>query len=133
MVGNAPKIFTLTSRRGLPYVSVATCAAFAFLAYMGINGGSGKVFNWFANSMCLSCLYTEKPTNNCVSDLRRGVDDMVWHWLYLHTLLRGDEGAGNGPYEAALLLKTATICGLVRDDLLLHHLLRESPYIHFPA
>ncbi|KAH8107079.1 amino acid permease [Cristinia sonorae] len=58
MVGNAPKIFTLTTRRGLPYVSVAFCSAFAFLAYMGVKDGSGKVFNWFANMTSVAGLLT---------------------------------------------------------------------------
>lgn len=34
---------------GLPYVSIVFCSLFGALAYMGINSGSGKVFNWFAN------------------------------------------------------------------------------------
>lgn len=51
MVGNAPKVFSLTTKNGLPYVSLGTCAAFALLAYMGINSGSGTVFGWFSNSM----------------------------------------------------------------------------------
>jgi amino acid transporter len=47
--GNAPKIFMKTNRRGLPYPSIIFCAMFALLAYMGINSGSGKVFQWFSN------------------------------------------------------------------------------------
>ncbi|EMD41814.1 hypothetical protein CERSUDRAFT_79441 [Gelatoporia subvermispora B] len=58
MAGNAPKIFTRTSRRGLPYVSLITCAAFAALAYMGINGGSGKVFGWFSQMTSIAGLMT---------------------------------------------------------------------------
>ncbi|OCH96470.1 amino acid permease [Obba rivulosa] len=58
LAGNAPKIFARTSRRGLPYVSLITCAAFACLAYMGVKGGSGKVFNWFANMTSVAGLMT---------------------------------------------------------------------------
>ncbi|KAH9940385.1 amino acid permease [Epithele typhae] len=47
--GNAPKIFTKVTRHGLPWVSLVFCASFAFLAYMGVTSGSGKVFGWFAN------------------------------------------------------------------------------------
>jgi amino acid permease len=47
--GNAPKIFMKTNRKGLPYPSIIFCAMFALLAYMGINGGSGRVFQWFSN------------------------------------------------------------------------------------
>jgi len=47
--GNAPKIFTRTNRGGLPYPAIIFSALFALLAYMGINGGSGRVFQWFSN------------------------------------------------------------------------------------
>ena len=57
MVGNAPKVFTITSRQGLPYVSIIFCALFATLAYMGINSGSGQVFSWFANMTCTCRLF----------------------------------------------------------------------------
>lgn len=50
LAGNAPKIFARTSRNGLPYVSLAFCALFSTLAYMGVKTGSGKVFNWFSAS-----------------------------------------------------------------------------------
>jgi len=33
----------------LPYPAIIFCAVFALLAYMGINSGSGKVFQWFSN------------------------------------------------------------------------------------
>lgn len=49
--GNAPQIFLRTSRSGLPYVAVATCASFSLLAYMAVNTSSGMVFTWFS-SMC---------------------------------------------------------------------------------
>ncbi|KIO33866.1 hypothetical protein M407DRAFT_65140 [Tulasnella calospora MUT 4182] len=54
LTGNAPKVFSRTSRNGLPYVSVIFCAAFCGLAYMGVSSGSGKVFGWLANltSIC---------------------------------------------------------------------------------
>ena len=47
--GNAPRIFMKVTRHGLPWVSVATCASFGLLAYMGVTSGSGKVFGWLAN------------------------------------------------------------------------------------
>jgi len=56
--GNAPKIFLRTSKRGLPYVSIATCSVFALLSYMGINAGSGKVFGWLANMTSVAGLMT---------------------------------------------------------------------------
>jgi amino acid transporter len=58
IVGNAPKIFAKTSRKGLPYVSIIFCALFACLAFMGINSGSGMVFGWFANMTAVAGLMT---------------------------------------------------------------------------
>ncbi|KAI0743645.1 amino acid permease/ SLC12A domain-containing protein [Daedaleopsis nitida] len=47
--GNAPRVFMKLTRHGLPWVSVATCACFAFLAFLGTSSGSGRVFGWFVN------------------------------------------------------------------------------------
>jgi amino acid transporter len=58
LAGNAPKFFTRVSKRGLPYVSVIFCSSFAFLAFMGINAGSGKVFGWLANMTAVAGLMT---------------------------------------------------------------------------
>ncbi|KAJ3553181.1 hypothetical protein NM688_g3751 [Phlebia brevispora] len=57
-VGNAPAIFARASRSGLPYVALITCSLFSALAYMGINGGSGQVFGWFANMTSIAGLMT---------------------------------------------------------------------------
>lgn len=54
MAGNAPKVFLKTTRKGLPYVSILFCSLFSALAYMGVNEGAGKVFNWFANMTAVS-------------------------------------------------------------------------------
>ncbi|KAG8799276.1 hypothetical protein FRC17_007174, partial [Serendipita sp. 399] len=56
--GQAPKIFTKTNGISLPWVSVAFSSAFAFLAYMGINEGSGTVFGWFADMTAIAGLMT---------------------------------------------------------------------------
>ncbi|TFK64955.1 amino acid permease [Pluteus cervinus] len=56
--GNAPRIFMKTSKRGLPYVSVMFNASFAFLAFMGVSKGSGRVFGWFANMTAIAGLMT---------------------------------------------------------------------------
>ncbi|KZT68767.1 hypothetical protein DAEQUDRAFT_727412 [Daedalea quercina L-15889] len=58
LVGNAPKVFALTTKNGLPYVSVTLCALFSALAYMGVNGGSGKVFTWLTNLSAIAGLVT---------------------------------------------------------------------------
>ncbi|KAG6907866.1 hypothetical protein DXG01_007080 [Tephrocybe rancida] len=58
LAGNAPKVFLTTSKKGLPYVAITFCAAFALLAYMGINKNTGKVFQWFANMIAVASLLT---------------------------------------------------------------------------
>ncbi|KAK0440399.1 amino acid permease [Desarmillaria tabescens] len=47
--GNAPRVFLITLKNGLPIVSILTCASFGLLAYMTVNEDAGRVFGWFAN------------------------------------------------------------------------------------
>ncbi|KAI0779577.1 amino acid permease [Fomes fomentarius] len=54
--GNAPKVFLKLTPNGLPWVSVGTCACFAFLAFMGTASGSGRVFGWFVNMTAVAGL-----------------------------------------------------------------------------
>ncbi|KAL5530454.1 hypothetical protein ACEPAF_6712 [Sanghuangporus sanghuang] len=56
--GNAPKIFTRTTSRGLPLLSILFCTAFSFLSYMSVSSGAGKVFNWFVNMTAVAGLMT---------------------------------------------------------------------------
>ncbi|EJD00917.1 amino acid permease [Fomitiporia mediterranea MF3/22] len=56
--GNAPKIFTTVTKKGLPLLSILFCTAFSFLAYMGVTAGSGKVFQWFVNMTSVAGLMT---------------------------------------------------------------------------
>ncbi|THH11555.1 hypothetical protein EW145_g585 [Phellinidium pouzarii] len=56
--GNAPKIFSYTTKRGLPLVALGFCASFSFLAYMGVSTGAGKVFQWFVNMTSVAGLMT---------------------------------------------------------------------------
>jgi len=58
VAGDAPKIFMRTNKRGLPYPAILFCSTFSFLAYMGIHGGSGRVFGWFTNMISVSGLMT---------------------------------------------------------------------------
>jgi amino acid transporter len=64
LTGQAPRIFTRTSRFGLPWVAVTFSALFSCLAYMGVNAGAGKVFGWFANMVRISC-----PRKRCTIEL----------------------------------------------------------------
>ncbi|KAG7450864.1 amino acid permease [Guyanagaster necrorhizus] len=47
--GNAPRVFLITLKNGLPIVSILTCASSGLLAYMSVNETAGKVFGWFAS------------------------------------------------------------------------------------
>ena len=58
IAGNAPKVFTRTSKSGLPWVSVIFCASFTLLAFMAISNGAGTVFTWFANMTSVAGLLT---------------------------------------------------------------------------
>jgi len=46
--GSAPKIFSRTTRSGLPHVAVGVCSCFAFLAYLTVKDGPNTVFNWLS-------------------------------------------------------------------------------------
>ncbi|KAI8265746.1 Dicarboxylic amino acid permease [Colletotrichum sp. SAR 10_98] len=43
--GKAPRIFTRTTKAGVPFVSLALCGAFCGLAYMSVSSSAATVFN----------------------------------------------------------------------------------------
>lgn len=45
----APKLFQLTSKRGVPYVAVAVTAAVGALGYLNCSSGGTEAFNWLLN------------------------------------------------------------------------------------
>ncbi|TFK39733.1 general APC amino acid permease [Crucibulum laeve] len=47
--GQAPKIFTYCTKRGLPAAAVAGSSAFVFLSFMSVSSGANTVFQWFVN------------------------------------------------------------------------------------
>jgi amino acid transporter len=47
--GFAPQLFKKTSRKGVPYYSVACTAVFGLLGFMNESSDGGVVFNWFMN------------------------------------------------------------------------------------
>lgn len=47
--GKAPSIFTICSKRGVPYVCVLFCSSFGFLAFLSIKGSSAEVFILLVN------------------------------------------------------------------------------------
>lgn len=50
-VGQAPKIFSRVSRRGLPYVSVMFCSSFTLIAFMGVKSEPGKGTSLLVNPL----------------------------------------------------------------------------------
>lgn len=47
--GDAPKIFSRCTKKGVPYMAVMGSSLFSFLAYLNVNSKSGAVFNWLIN------------------------------------------------------------------------------------
>ncbi|EIN13541.1 amino acid permease [Punctularia strigosozonata HHB-11173 SS5] len=58
LAGNAPRIFLKTTKRGLPWLALVTCALFTTLAFMSVNSGAGTVFGWFQNMTSVAGLMT---------------------------------------------------------------------------
>ncbi|KZT65366.1 amino acid permease [Daedalea quercina L-15889] len=54
--GNAPKIFSRTNGRGLPWVALIVNSLLGCLAYMDVGSGSGKVFGWLSNMTSIAGL-----------------------------------------------------------------------------
>ncbi|KAK4902066.1 hypothetical protein LTR27_000968 [Elasticomyces elasticus] len=50
----APKIFSRTSKRGVPYVAVMTTWLFSCLAYLNVSNSGATVFTWFSNISTIS-------------------------------------------------------------------------------
>ncbi|KAH7890981.1 amino acid permease/ SLC12A domain-containing protein [Phlebopus sp. FC_14] len=47
--GQAPRIFTYCTKKGLPIVAISFNGAFAFLSLMNISSGAETVFNWLVS------------------------------------------------------------------------------------
>ncbi|KAK6464820.1 dicarboxylic amino acid permease [Scheffersomyces coipomensis] len=56
VAGYAPKIFTKTSKRGVPYYGIALNFAFTLLAYMTVSSSAAQVFTYFVNVVSLTGL-----------------------------------------------------------------------------
>lgn len=50
----APKFFSITNRRGVPYVAVLFTWSFGLLAYLNVSNTGARVFNWFVNISTIS-------------------------------------------------------------------------------
>jgi amino acid transporter len=47
--GQAPRILTYCTKKGLPLYAVLCTSSFALLSFMSVSNGSNTVFNWFVN------------------------------------------------------------------------------------
>ncbi|KAK6202633.1 dicarboxylic amino acid permease [Scheffersomyces amazonensis] len=56
VAGYAPKFFTKTSKRGVPYYGIALNFAFTLLAYMTVSSSSAQIFTYFVNVVSLTGL-----------------------------------------------------------------------------
>ncbi|KAF9570597.1 hypothetical protein EC968_001672 [Mortierella alpina] len=52
--GQAPKIFSTTNRKGVPYAAVLFTWAFGLLAFLNVNTAGGVVFGWFVSISTIS-------------------------------------------------------------------------------
>jgi amino acid transporter len=50
----APKFFSITNKRGVPYVAVLFTWLFSLLAYLNVSNTGATVFNWFVNISTIS-------------------------------------------------------------------------------
>lgn len=56
--GAAPKVFTRTTKHGIPYVAIFSTAAVGALGYLLLSKGGTTVFNWLLNITAVSGLIT---------------------------------------------------------------------------
>ncbi|KAI0892369.1 proline-specific permease [Annulohypoxylon nitens] len=52
--GQAPRIFSLTTRRGVPWVAVLSTLAIGCLAFLNVSNSGAQVFTWFTNISTIS-------------------------------------------------------------------------------
>ncbi|CCF45280.1 amino acid permease [Colletotrichum higginsianum] len=56
--GKAPRIFTRTTKSGVPYVALGLCGIFCSLAYMSVSTGAATVFGYLTNMVTVFGLLT---------------------------------------------------------------------------
>ncbi|XXH04202.1 hypothetical protein Hte_010616 [Hypoxylon texense] len=88
--GDAPKIFSRCTKKGVPYVAVIASSLFSFLAYLNVNSESGKVFNWLVNLVntaafisWISCAVTSLRFQKAFAAQGRSQDDLTYTSRYL--------------------------------------------------
>ncbi|GAQ09012.1 arginine permease [Aspergillus lentulus] len=63
--GFAPRCFKRTSKKGVPYYSVAFTSAFGLLGFMNVSNAGSTVFNWFLNISGVAGFITWASLNAC--------------------------------------------------------------------
>lgn len=63
--GLAPPWFKITSKRGVPWVSVLFTAAFGLLGFLNVSSGGSTVFSWFLNITSVAGLVNWACLNAC--------------------------------------------------------------------
>ncbi|KAJ6446853.1 proline-specific permease [Purpureocillium lavendulum] len=54
LTGQAPKFFSRTNRKGVPWIAVLFTWAFGLLAYLNVSNTGSTVFTWFSNISTIS-------------------------------------------------------------------------------
>ncbi|TVY52893.1 Proline-specific permease [Lachnellula cervina] len=54
LTGQAPKVFSITNRRGIPYLAVLATWSISLLSYLNVSNTGATVFNWFVNISTIS-------------------------------------------------------------------------------
>lgn len=72
--GNAPRIFTRTSNKGVPYWAVTGCTVLTLLAYLNVSSSSGVVFNWLVNMINMAAFFSWITTSFAYLRFRRALE-----------------------------------------------------------
>jgi len=93
--GQAPRLVTMVSRNGVPYVAITIASLFSFLAFLNAKNSAGKVFNWFLN-LSGSSLATQVDRRglNETSRCRWGPPQLVDDRHHLSSILLRAESPG---------------------------------------
>ncbi|KIL62344.1 hypothetical protein M378DRAFT_193221 [Amanita muscaria Koide BX008] len=72
--GQAPKVFTICTKSGLPIVAILTASSFALLSFMSVSSGANTVFNWLVNLSTTGGFFGWFSINFTYIFFRRGLD-----------------------------------------------------------
>ncbi|KAF8317135.1 general amino acid permease 1 [Clavulina sp. PMI_390] len=71
--GQAPKIFTYTTKSGLPLAAILAASCFPWLSFMTIASGANTVFTWFQNLTTVSGFFAWLGINATYLGFYRGL------------------------------------------------------------